>query len=118
MIKKIICIGIISMFLLTNVTVLSAFEIVTKASNTIIVPDDYSTIQEAINAANEGDTIFVHDGTYYRFTANKRVNIIGESRQNTIVMGNRVKLTSNGVSLSTFTLKGLDPGIEYVLDIE
>jgi hypothetical protein len=26
---------------------------------TIVVPDDYSTIQAAINAANDGDTIFV-----------------------------------------------------------
>jgi len=30
----------------------------------IYVPDDYSTIQEAVNAANPGDTIIVRDGTY------------------------------------------------------
>lgn len=28
-------------------------------STTIIVPDDFSTIQEAVNAANLGDTIYV-----------------------------------------------------------
>jgi len=31
---------------------------------TITVPDDYSEIQEAINASNDGDTILVKPGTY------------------------------------------------------
>ena len=33
-------------------------------SNTIVVPDDYSSIQDAINNAVEGDTIFIKKGTY------------------------------------------------------
>jgi len=34
-------------------------------SATIYVPDDYSTIQGAINAASPGDTVIVRAGTYY-----------------------------------------------------
>ena len=34
-------------------------------STTIRVPQDYSTIQEAINQANPGDTITVSSGTYH-----------------------------------------------------
>lgn len=30
----------------------------------VVVPDDYATIQGAVNAANEGDSICVRDGTY------------------------------------------------------
>lgn len=34
-------------------------------SETIQVPSDYSSIQEAINNANEGDTVLVFEGRYY-----------------------------------------------------
>ena len=36
----------------------------TALTPTIIVPDDYSTIQAAINAATYGDTVYVRAGTY------------------------------------------------------
>lgn len=32
--------------------------------NTIVVPDDYPTIQNAIDSADEGDTLYVKNGTY------------------------------------------------------
>jgi len=55
----------------------------------ITVPDDYPTIQEAINHANEGDTIFVRNGTYYEnVVVNKTISLIGEDRTTTIIDGN------------------------------
>jgi len=41
------------------------------SKDTIYVPDDYSTIQAAVDAASPGDTIIVRDGTY---TENVNVN--------------------------------------------
>jgi pectin methylesterase-like acyl-CoA thioesterase len=38
---------------------------------TIYVPDDYGTIQDAVDNATAGDTIIVRDGTY---TENVHVN--------------------------------------------
>lgn len=35
------------------------------SSDTIVVPDDYSSIQEAINAAQNGDVVLVTPGLYY-----------------------------------------------------
>mgnify|MGYP001039313996 CR=1 FL=1 len=51
-------------------------------------PADFPTIQEAINAANDGDTIFVHGGIYYEnIVVNKSVSLIGENRSTTIIDG-------------------------------
>jgi len=59
-------------------------------SRTIVVPDDYPTIEEAINAAKESDTIFVKKGTYegpanQTLAIGKSISIIGESTEKTIV---------------------------------
>jgi pectin methylesterase-like acyl-CoA thioesterase len=35
-----------------------------EVSKTLIVPDQYPTIQAAVNNATAGDTIFVKKGTY------------------------------------------------------
>ena len=65
MIRKTVS-GIMFTLLLTSMLTL-AFNIqpVKGEPTTIIVPDEYSSIQEAINNANEEDTIFVRAGIYY-----------------------------------------------------
>lgn len=51
-------------------------------------PADFHTIQEAINAAQYWDTIYVRTGTYYEHVVvNKTVSLIGEDREMTIVDG-------------------------------
>ena len=51
-------------------------------------PADFSKIQDAINAASDGDTIFVYNGTYYEnVIVNKSVSLVGESRETTIIDG-------------------------------
>ncbi|MBS7621638.1 right-handed parallel beta-helix repeat-containing protein, partial [Candidatus Bathyarchaeota archaeon] len=77
---------------------------------TIIVPTDYQTIQEAINAANPGDTILVLEGTYIEnIVINKTISLIGENPQTTIIDGNKtgtvIKVTESNVSINGFTIK-------------
>jgi len=51
-------------------------------------PADFSTIQEAINAASDGDTIFVKNRTYYEHVmVNKTLTLTGEDRNATIIDG-------------------------------
>jgi nitrous oxidase accessory protein len=59
-----------------------------KASpKTIIVPDDYPTIQEAVDNADEGDTVFVKKGTYQErvLKINKSIRVLGEDKDKTII---------------------------------
>ena len=53
---------------------------------TIIVPDEYPTIQEAVNAASSGDTVYVRAGAYQEnVVIDKTLSLLGESRHNTII---------------------------------
>jgi len=79
---------------------------------TVTVPDDYPTIQEAINNVNEGDTIYVKAGTYYEnVVVNKAVSLIGESITLTIINGyytyegSVVSISVSGVRISGFTIQ-------------
>jgi len=67
------------------------------------------TIQEGVNNATAGNTVYVYNGTYYEnVLVNKTVDLIGESKENVIVDGNKagsvIKVTVNNVNISTFTM--------------
>lgn len=82
-----------------------------RAAGYIVVPDNYPTIQEAVNSANPGDMILVKVGTYEeQVTVNKTVTLIGENRQNTILhwngMNANVIIDSDDVIIRGFTFGG------------
>jgi len=53
---------------------------VTSSSATIYVPDDYPTIQEAVNAASAEDTIIVRSGTYKEnVLLDKKLTLVGDA---------------------------------------
>jgi len=75
------------------------------------VPQDYSTVQAAINAAASGQTVHVASGTYQeRITMKSGVDVIGAGSGSTTIDGGGggVAVTFNNVSsrLSGFTVKG------------
>ena len=73
----------------------------THLAGTIIVPDDYSTIQAAINAANSGDTIYVRNGVYPEHVeVNKTVTLTGQSNQNTTIEAHVVGQSRSGVDIT------------------
>jgi parallel beta-helix repeat protein len=52
-------------------------------------PGNYTRIQDAVDNASDGDTIFVYIGRYYEhaITMNKKISLIGEDRNSTILTG-------------------------------
>jgi len=87
---------------------------------TIIVPDDYPTIQEAINNANEGDTIYAKAQLYYEnIVINKNnLTLLGEDKDTTIIDGSGsltvMHVTANNVIISGFTIQNGFGGIVLV----
>jgi len=111
--------GIAMILLLAGtLLIISEFRSVKSESITIIVPDDYPTIQEAINNANSGDTVFVRNGTYYEhLNVNKTIELLGENRNATIIDGNStgtvVLLRRSNITIQNFTIRNSGPaGVE------
>jgi hypothetical protein len=97
---------------------------------TIVVPDDYPTIQAAIGNASAGDTVYVKKGTYFYngwggyggnidgITIDKSISLIGEDKNTTMIQtirifkGNSLRsgihVTADFVTISGFTM---DKGI-------
>ena len=61
----------------------------TSSPRTIWVPDEYLTIQEAVNAAVDGDIIRVRAETYAEnvLIDSKSISLIGEDASNTTIRG-------------------------------
>jgi parallel beta-helix repeat protein len=84
----------------------SALRIQPAKATDIHVPYDYATIQEAINAANTGDHVYV-SGTYHEhITINKTISLIGETEA--IIDGDNIgtviNVEVNGVTIQNFKI--------------
>lgn len=105
--------AMITLLLMGGLTVLNG--VVSVHTGSITVPDDYPTIQEAINAASEGDEIFVKAGSYPEtVVVNKAVKLIGENRETIISPtqdGDGVIIVSSNVQISGFTIRSERRGI-------
>jgi len=73
-------------------------------------PADFDSIQEAINNASSGDTVFVHIGAYYEHVViNKTITLVGEDSNFTIIDGNAtnnvIYIRANNVTVKSFTVR-------------
>jgi len=87
-------------------------------------PADFHTIQVAINHADNGDTVYIREGTYNenwqkieipvlggyaRILVNKTVSIVGENRDFTVIDGNgttyAIMVMTNGVNITGVTIE-------------
>jgi len=79
------------------------------AESTIFVPTDFSKIQDAINNAAQGDTVFVYNGSYVEnVIVNKTISLVGENNAATFISGGgfgaALKVTVDDVVITGFTI--------------
>lgn len=81
---------------------IGASGLVHATPGTIYVPDNYSTIQAAVNAAASGDTIIVRYGVYNGavLISNKSLTIQGEAVGNRPVIVGSVKIEKNTIPVT------------------
>jgi parallel beta-helix repeat protein len=120
--KKTVCIAVILMlgFVCTPLISISQSKAVTSSlvlstnNNTLFVggegPGNYSKIQDAIDNASEGDTVYVFEGVYHEaVNISKRIILTGEKKETTIIdaqeKGYCIYLTGDGAIVSGFTLE-------------
>jgi nitrous oxidase accessory protein len=101
--KKRITISLILLLITLNIFL---FLPANAESKIITVPDDYPSIQAAIDNAIEGDTIFVKKGVYVENpVVNKSISLIGEDRDSTVIdVTAGLKVQSNNVTIAGFTI--------------
>ena len=82
---------------------------VKAASKTIIVPNEYPTIQAAIDNASDGDEVFVKSGTYNEnLTIKKSISLVGQNIGSTVVVGEgttALLIQHDNVNVTGFTFR-------------
>ena len=119
---KTLSIGIILLFICMSITPSYAFDNVKKpvmpvsSGNTLYVggsgEGNYTRIQDAINDAVDGDTVFVYDDSspyYENLIVNTSIDLVGEDKNTTIIdsqnHGCVITLLADAVSILNFTIK-------------
>lgn len=116
------CLSIIMLILVMSATVFIVNVENVRAADKIFVggtgPGNYSKIQDAIDNANLGDTVFVYNGIYTEnIDIDKSIFIEGENLDHTIINNNggdhTVAIVSDYVSISGFTINGSSSSSYY-----
>ena len=74
-------------------------------------PGNYTTIQEAIDAASPDDTVYVYNGTYdENVVVNRTISLVGESREDTVIDANStaiqptLRVTADHATVNGFSI--------------
>jgi parallel beta-helix repeat protein len=123
--KNLLVVGVIVLFLVMCISSTTGFNLDKRSNirtlndNTLYVggtgPGNYTSIQDAINNASDGDTVFVYDDSSpydENIVINKPINLIGEHCETTIINGNKsgdsVKIASDNILIIDFTVENID----------
>ena len=83
---------------------------------------NYSSIEDAINAASDGYTVYVNSGMYNEnIVIDKSIDLIGKDKENTFIdggkLGDVVRVTTDYVNISGFTVKNSKVNLDNISNI-
>lgn len=114
-------IAIIIVLMMEVVTITFIPVIAIQGPETLTVPDDYNRIQDAVNAANSGDTIVVKEGTYNEeyVALDKPVYLFGANQKSVIIYHSSLGfiITANDVHLAGFTITSNEQKQGHAVDL-
>jgi len=105
---SLLCLFFVNKWFIENVSTSNSMRIMDNKIK--MVPNDFHTIQSAIDSAVEGDIVLVEPGIYYEnLIINKSIVLIGSGYSKTIIDGNKsshvVTISSSNVVVSGFTFQ-------------
>ena len=74
----------------------------TASATTITVPDDYASIQDAIDAASPGDTVFVKAGNYNEALLIDKPLTLKGAGKNVVTLNGNFEVRSGDVQIEGF----------------
>lgn len=124
---------ILLLILISLAVSITEINVTAAESRTLVVPDDYPTIADAIGNASEGDTVFVKKGIHegpinQTLVIDKTISLIGEDPEDTIIKlypaysefwiltssffsySDAITITANGFKLLDITIIIRNPG--------
>jgi parallel beta-helix repeat protein len=120
--RKVVAVWVSLIIMVSSIVILVEIANIVEAPTTLYVddefgsgpgnpPQDYYNIQDAIDAASPGSTVFVYNGTYWENVNinHKTINLVGENRNSTIIygLGNWHVVQVSGIwsNVTGFTIK-------------
>jgi len=120
--KKLLVVGVIVLFLgmsvipSTGTIDVKQISMPTSSGNTLYVggsgTGNYTRIQDAIDDASDGDTVFVYDDSspyYENVLVDKPIQLIGEDRNSTVIDGSGIAsvvcVSADGVKITGFSIQ-------------
>lgn len=101
--------------------ILFDFTLASSELKTITVPDDYESIQDAVNAANSGDIILVKAGIYNVewISIDKSISLVGENQKTLVYYhsGQGFIVTVDNVRITGFTLTNFEAQQGYAVSL-